>query len=123
MHKTTYFLFLSALPFLVFAPGVLAEENKINVTYIAFSPSNPLELASQKNLYSEFIEYTYIPAYNSTTSGASDELLTAGKSGFLKTQDVIFCQLLGKSIYASMDESFKAASDKPEHCAEGIQGT
>lgn len=111
MHKTTYFLFLSALLFLVFSPGVLAEENKINVTYIAFSPSDALELASQKNLYNEFIEYTYIPAYNFTTYRASDELLAAGKSGFLETQDVIFCQMLDKSVYASMDESFKAASD------------
>lgn len=111
MHKTTYFLFLSALLFLVFSPGVLAEENKINVTYIAFSPSDALELASQKNLYNEFIEYTYIPAYNFTTYCASDELLAAGKSGFLETRDVIFCQMLDKSVYASMDESFKAASD------------
>lgn len=111
MHKTTYFLFLSALLFLVFSPSVLAEENKINVTYIAFSPSDALELASQKNLYNEFIEYTYIPAYNFTTHRASDELLAAGKSGFLETQDVIFCQMLDKSVYASMDENFKAASD------------
>jgi cobaltochelatase CobN len=57
------------------------------------------------------MSYTYIPAYNSTTYGASDELLAAGNSGFLKTQDVIFCQMMGKSVYASMDESFKAASD------------
>lgn len=111
MHKTTYFLFLSALFFLVFTPGALAEENKINITYIAFSPSDALELASQKNPCSEFIEYTYIPAYNSTTYEASDELLAAGKSGFLKTQDVIFCQMLGKSVYVSMNESFKAAFD------------
>lgn len=47
MHKTTYFLFLSTLLFLVFSPGVLAEENKINVTYISFSSSDALELASQ----------------------------------------------------------------------------
>lgn len=59
MHKTTYFLFLSTLLFPVFSPGVLAEENKINVTYISFSSSDALELASQKNLYNEFIEYTY----------------------------------------------------------------
>jgi len=111
MHKTTYFLFLSTLLFLVFSPGVLAEENKINVTYISFSPSDALELASQKNLYNEFIEYTYIPAYNFTTYGASDELLAAGKNGFLETQDVILCQMLDKSVYASMDKSFKAASD------------
>ncbi|WP_212556125.1 hypothetical protein [Methanosarcina spelaei] len=111
MHKTTYFLFLSTLLFLVFSPGVLAEENKINVTYISFSSSDALELASQKNLYNEFIEYTYIPAYNFTTYGASDELLAAGKNGFLETQDVIFCQMLDKSVYASMDKSFKAASD------------
>ena len=111
MHKTIYFLFLSTLLFLVFSPGVLAEENKINITYISFSPSDALELASQKNLYNEFIEYTYIPAYNFTTYDASDELLAAGKNGFLETQDVILCQMLDKSVYASMDKSFKAASD------------
>jgi cobaltochelatase CobN len=111
MHKKTYLLFLGVLLFLVFIPGGLAEENKINITYIAHSPSDALELASQKNPYSEFIEYTYISAYNSTTYGASDELLAAGKSGFLKTQDVVFCQMLGKTVYESMDEIFKTASD------------
>jgi cobaltochelatase CobN len=111
MHKTIYFLFLSTLLFLVFSPGVLAEENKINITYISFSPSDALELASQKNLYNEVIEYTYIPAYNFTTYDASDELLAAGENGFLETQDVILCQMLDKSVYASMDKSFKAASD------------
>lgn len=111
MHKTIYFLFLNTLLFLVFSPGVLAEENKINMTYISFSPSDALELASQKNLYNEVIEYTYIPAYNFTTYDASDELLAAGENGFLETQDVILCQMLDKSVYASMDKSFKAASD------------
>lgn len=91
MHKKAYLLFLSVLLFLVFIPGVLADENKINITYVAYSPSDALELASQTNQYSKSIEYTYIPAYNSTTYGASDELLAAGMSGFLKTQDVVFC--------------------------------
>ncbi len=111
MHKKAYLLFLGALLFLMFIPGVLADENKINITYVAYSPSDALELASKTNQYSKSIEYTYIPAYNSTTYGASDELLAAGMSGFLKTQDVVFCQMLGKSVYEPMDESFKAASD------------
>lgn len=104
-------LFYMLILFLLFSAPVSADENKINITYIAYSPSDALELASKTNQYSKSIEYTYIPAYNSTTYGASDELLAAGKSGFLKTQDVIFCQMLGKSVYESMDESFKAASE------------
>lgn len=110
-YKTEKKIFYVLLLFLIFSAPVSADENKINITYIAYSPSDALELASQTNQYSKSIEYTYIPAYNSTTYGASDELLAAGMSGFLKTQDVVFCQMLGKSVYEPMDESFKAAFD------------
>ncbi|MDD4524092.1 MAG: hypothetical protein PHW84_14895, partial [Methanosarcina sp.] len=58
-------LFYVLILFLLFSAPVSADENKINITYIAYSPSDALELASKTNQYSKSIEYTYIPAYNS----------------------------------------------------------
>lgn len=111
MRKMIYSLFLGTLLFLLFTPGVLAEDNTINITYVAYLPSDALELASQKSPCSEFVNYTYIPAYNSTTYAASDELLEVGKSGFFETQDVVLCDMLWEPVYTPMNESFKAAFD------------
>jgi len=89
MLKRTDFLvkpFLFLLILLVLSAPVSADENKINITYVAWQPGDALELASQTNPYSGFIEYTYIPAFNDTYY-ASDELLAAVDSGFLETQE------------------------------------
>lgn len=105
--KILYVLIL----FLLFSAPVSAEDNKVNVTYISLSQSDALELASQTNPYSGSIGYTWVPAFNSSTYGASDELLAAGESGFFETQDVVLCDMLWEPVYTPMDESFKSASD------------
>jgi len=97
--------------FLLFSAPVSAEDDKINITYISLSQSDALELASQTNPYSGSISYTWIPAFNSSTSGASDELLAAGESGFFETQDVILCDMFWEPVYTPMNDYFKAASD------------
>jgi len=97
--------------FLIFSAPVSAEDSKINITYISLSENDALELASQTNQYSKSIEYTWVSAFNSSTYGASDELLAAGESGFFKTQDVVLCDMLWEPVYTPMNESFKAASE------------
>jgi cobaltochelatase CobN len=82
---------------------------KSKVTYIAYSASDALEMASQTNDHSDLIEYTYIPAFNTTTWNASDELLAASESGFLGTQDVIFCDMLSSKVFGAVDETLQSA--------------
>ncbi|WP_321430822.1 cobaltochelatase subunit CobN [uncultured Methanolobus sp.] len=85
--------------------GVAAgAEQKTKITYIGYKPSSVLDEASQSNAYSDLIEYTFIPYYNKT-NGASDELLAASNSGFLGTQDVIFCDMVGGSVYTAYNGS------------------
>ncbi len=93
---------------LVLSAPVLADENKINITYVAWQPGEALELASQTNPYSGFIEYTYIPAFKDTYY-ASDELLAAVDSGFLETQDVIFFDRVGDTVFNGINESLESA--------------
>jgi cobaltochelatase CobN len=97
--------------FLLFSAPVSAEDNKINITYISLSQSDALELASQTNPYSGSIGYTWISAFNSSTYGASDELLAAGESGFFNTQDIVLCDMLWEPVYTPMNESFRSAFD------------
>ncbi|WP_440946045.1 cobaltochelatase subunit CobN [Methanosarcina sp. T3] len=104
-------LFYVLLLFLLFSAPVSAEDNKINITYISLSQSDALELASQTNPYRGSIGYTWISAFNSSTYGASDELLAAGENGFFETQDVVLCDMFWEPVYTPMNESFKAASD------------
>nr|WP_321497858.1 cobaltochelatase subunit CobN [uncultured Methanolobus sp.] len=85
--------------------GVAAgAEQKTKITYIGYSENEALELASQSNAYSDLIEYTFIPYYNKT-NGASAELLAASESGFLETQDIIFCNMVGGSVYTAYNGS------------------
>jgi cobaltochelatase CobN len=84
----------------------------INILYIAWQPSDALELTSQNNVHSGDIEYTYIPSYNTTTwAGPSNELIEAAESGLLNEQDVIFCDMLSASIYEPLNDSFNSAHD------------
>jgi len=99
-------LVLSALFIVMLAPMVSAEENKINITYIAYSPNAAFDLASNTNKYGDSIKYTYIPAYNTTTWGASDELLEAARSGLLGQQDIIFCDMLSSGVYGEINDTF-----------------
>lgn len=79
-----------------------ADEQKINITYIGYNPSEALQLASSSNPYSDYIQYTCIEAYNYTnTSLASEELKAYADSDFLSTQDVVFCYMIGSKIYAT----------------------
>ena len=104
-------LVLSALFIVMLAPVVSAEENKINITYIAYSPSVAFDLAGNTNKYVDSIKYTYIPAYNTTTWGASDELLAAVESGLLQKQNVIFCDMFSSGLHVQMNDTFKLAHD------------
>ncbi|HJH30852.1 MAG TPA: hypothetical protein C5S50_01355 [Methanosarcinaceae archaeon] len=110
-QKYRLILALSVLVLTALTTVVSAEENKINMIYIAYSPSAALELASQINPYSGDIEYTYIPAYNTTTWGASDELLSAAQSGMLGEQDVIFCDMFSSGLHVQMNDAFKLVHD------------
>ncbi|TQD29550.1 cobaltochelatase subunit CobN [Methanolobus vulcani] len=60
------------------------------ITYIAYSESEALELASETNSHSDLIEYNYIGFYNATSKTLSDEIIDAAETGYLSTQDVIF---------------------------------
>lgn len=102
-------LIFCAVVLLLLTQIVSADGNQVNITYISYSESDALELASQTNPYSGSIKYTWIPAFNSSTYAASDELLAAGESGFFKTQDVVLCDMLWEPVYTPMNESFRAA--------------
>ncbi len=91
-------LFISILLLLLVTTVVSAAGDKINVTYVAYAPSDAMEQASQTNQYSGFIDYTYINAYNATYY-ASDDLLAAAESGFLGRQDVILFDMVGSNVY------------------------
>ncbi|WP_242492605.1 cobaltochelatase subunit CobN [Methanolobus psychrotolerans] len=66
-----------------------ATEPKTKITYIAYSESEALKIASQANDYSNLIEYNYIGFYNGTSKTLSDEIIDAAETGFLGTQDAI----------------------------------
>ncbi|HML26423.1 MAG TPA: cobaltochelatase subunit CobN, partial [Methanomethylovorans sp.] len=91
---------------------VAADENKVNVMYISWTPSAALEAASQSMVYSSDVVYTYVPSFNTTTwTGPSDELLEAASSDLLMEQDVIFTDMLSSAVFDPMDISFRAAKD------------
>ncbi|WP_167879790.1 hypothetical protein, partial [Methanococcoides methylutens] len=80
--------------------------------YISYVPNDALEMASETNDYSDLIEYNYINYYNSSADdGISDDFREAAESGFLETQDVIFCDYLGSTILnaTSISESLISA--------------
>ncbi|WP_255335941.1 cobaltochelatase subunit CobN [Methanosarcina sp. KYL-1] len=80
----------------------------INITYIGF-PNEGLDTASLTNQYSEFISYSFLPAYDSSFEDASPELLAARDSGFLESQDVIICDMFSDGIYSKVDGVFSNA--------------
>jgi cobaltochelatase CobN len=84
---------------------------KSKITYIAYSESDALEMASETNDYSDLIEYTFIGYYD---SGLSSELMAAAESGFLGTQDVILCKDLYNAVTdnSTVNDSLKAAHDQ-----------
>ncbi|WP_298685306.1 cobaltochelatase subunit CobN, partial [uncultured Methanomethylovorans sp.] len=106
-RKYVLTLVLSVLLLTSLTTVVSAAGEKINITYIAYTPSDALQSASQTNVYSAYIDFTYIPAYNASYS-ASDELLSAVGSGFLGTQDVIFCDMVGSKVYNSNNGAVNA---------------
>ena len=86
--------------------------NRIKIMYIAWTPSPALEMASQNNIHSDELEYTYVPSYNTTTwAGPSDELLEVADSGLLDEQDVIFFDMVTASIFDPLNESLMRAKD------------
>jgi cobaltochelatase CobN len=103
-------LVLSVLLLASLAGVAAAAEPKVNITYIGYTESEAIKLASQTNDYSDLIEYTFIGYYD---SGISPELIAAAESGFLETQDVIFCQKFYSSVTgnATVNNSLKAAHD------------
>ncbi|AKB84461.1 CobN-like chelatase BtuS for metalloporphyrine salvage [Methanococcoides methylutens MM1] len=92
---------------------------RTKITYIgysdAYSENECLEIASQTNDHSDLIEYTFI-AYANSTYGASEELLAAAETGFLETQDVILCDMVGADVYTAyngtINESLIRAQEK-----------
>ncbi len=105
-------LVIGILLLLLLTTVVSADENKVNVMYISWTPSPALEAASQSMAYSSDVVYTYVPSFNTTTwTGPSDELLAAASSGLLMEQDVIFTDMLSNAVFDPMNPSFKAAKD------------
>ncbi|WMW21082.1 cobaltochelatase subunit CobN [Methanolobus mangrovi] len=89
-----------------------ADEEKINITYIAYKSSDALETASQTNPYSDFIDYTYISYYDSSKDPqVSDDILEAAENGFFETQDVVFCSMVSYDAYSAINDSLKSAHD------------
>ncbi|MFY1111323.1 MAG: cobaltochelatase subunit CobN [Methanosarcinaceae archaeon] len=101
-------LILGLLILLAFSmPAVSAAEDQINVTYVGLSePAEILQSASFSNVYSDQINFTYILAY-----GGYD-LQNASESSFFSTQDVIFCDMLGTSVFNETNSSFFSAYEK-----------
>nr|WP_321420603.1 cobaltochelatase subunit CobN [uncultured Methanomethylovorans sp.] len=107
-------LIISILLLVLMTTVTSAAGDKINITYVAYAPSDAMEQASQTNQYSGFIDYTYINAYNASYY-ASDDLLAAAESGFLEKQDVILFDMVGSNVYKTksdiIDNTLKAAHD------------
>ncbi|MCC7575688.1 MAG: cobaltochelatase subunit CobN, partial [Methanomethylovorans sp.] len=103
---------ISILVILFSIQVVAADENKINIMYISWTPSPALEAASQSMAYSSDVVFTYVPSFNTTTwTGPSDELLAAASSGLLMEQDIIFTDMLSSAVFDPMDPSFSSAKD------------
>ncbi|MDG6243563.1 MAG: cobaltochelatase subunit CobN [Methanolobus sp.] len=109
--KIKTILVLSILLTAVLTGVATADEEKIKITYVAYTASDALEMASQTCVYSDLIEFTYIPGYNTTSWGASDELLDADQSRLLGEQDILFCDMLSSGVYTEVNESFKSVYD------------
>ncbi len=117
-RKIMSILVLSILLMTALTGVTAAEEQKTRITYIAYSDTysenEALAIASQSSDHSDLIEYTFIE-YGNSTYGASPELLSAAESGFLKTQDVIFCDMMGSKTFnaynGTINDSFKAAQE------------
>ncbi|MEZ5335465.1 MAG: cobaltochelatase subunit CobN [Methanolobus sp.] len=93
-------------------PEITDYWQTIKILYIAWAPSDALANASQTNPYSQNIEYTFLPSYNTTTwAGPSDELLEAAASGLLDEQDLIFTDMVTGSIFEPLDQYFSTAHD------------
>ena len=89
-----------------------ADEQKIHIMYVAWTPSPALELASEMSEHADDIKFTYIPSYNTTTwAGPSDELIEAANNGLLDAQDVIFFDMLTSDVYEPLNDSLMSAKD------------
>ncbi|MBP1909960.1 cobalamin biosynthesis Mg chelatase CobN, partial [Methanolobus bombayensis] len=116
--KMKSILVLSILLMVALTGVAAGSEQKTKITYIAYSDAysenEALEIASQSCDHSDLIEYTFIE-YGNSTYGASQELLMAAESGFLETQDVIFCDMMGSKTFnaynGTINDSFKSAQD------------
>ncbi|MDI3486853.1 MAG: cobaltochelatase CobN [Methanolobus sp.] len=76
--KIKSILVLSILLMAALTGVAAAGEPKVKLTYIGYSESDAIKLASQTNDYNDLIEYTFIPYYD---SGLSQELIDAAESG------------------------------------------
>jgi cobaltochelatase CobN len=109
--KIKSILVLSLLLLVALTNVATADEQKINITYIANSPHAALKEASINASISDDICYTYIPAY-SPSYGPSDELINASEAHFFETQDIVFCYMLWDGVYNPLNDSFQNAHSK-----------
>jgi cobaltochelatase CobN len=111
--KIMYILVLSVLLLAALTGVAAASEPKVKLTYIGYTESDAIKLASQTNDYSDLIEYTFIPYYDSDTKAITQELIDAAESGFLEKQDVIFCQKFYSKVTnnVTVNASLKASHD------------
>ncbi|SFM94306.1 cobaltochelatase subunit CobN [Methanolobus profundi] len=110
--KIRSILVLSILLLVSLTSVAAADEEKINITYIAYKPSEALETASQTNPYSDVIDLTYINYYDSSKDPrVSDDVIEAAENGFFETQDVIFCTMVSGDAYTLINDSLKSAHD------------
>jgi len=110
--KIKSILVLSILLMAALTGVAAAEDEKINITYIAYKPSDALEIASQTNPYSDLIDYTYINYYDSSKDPCvNDDVIEAAQNGFFETQDVVFCSMVSGDAYKLINDSLKSAHD------------
>ncbi|AKB30308.1 CobN-like chelatase BtuS for metalloporphyrine salvage [Methanosarcina siciliae T4/M] len=89
-------------------PEITNDWDLVHIMYLGYGANSALELAEQTNPYSSGIELLNLNAYNGS-SGPSDEVLIAGKSGLLEMQDVVVCDMLSSDIYEALGEYLEKA--------------
>ncbi len=118
MKNNMKLLLVLSMMLLFASAGTALADEKINITFVYYQESAALSLAATTNDYSQYMNYTAIPAFNSSWY-ASESLLNAVDSGFLETQDIILFEMVGQKVYKtpspitgiSLNESLKKAHD------------
>jgi len=81
--------------------------DRIKIMYLgSFGPNDALGAAALSSRYSNYIEFTNLNAYNSSSEGLSIELLEAANSGLIEEQDVVFCDMFWDALYVPLNDSF-----------------